>query len=306
MTYMTINLSEYRAFSSVREMDHHAQQHQKSIKPIYFDVYNLLKQHSCVVTGVSYLKNRTIAELSGKSLSTVKDHIKYLIDNFFITKVNTMRVIKGGKGANIYIINSVDRRNELLDEKNRLSQTGYRNASKKDGKTLSQQAMAYVKIKKETIFFKAIKNSFTVTGSRKHKALISRINKIMDFRACPDNVPYDIYMSYSAFLSDKQIATLYSMIVAQTEDCNLTGEEINDIAEYAFKGLLLAMRRHYKDGAAPIKNMFSYTRKIARKKLVEIMDERTCCNNLDLSAAMEKWANTSLPKLHEGLADYVY
>ncbi|ETJ37575.1 hypothetical protein Q604_UNBC08207G0001, partial [human gut metagenome] len=64
--------------------------------------------------------------------------------------INTFRMKQGGKGANTYAINPIDVYQKIQNE---LSQMSHRNNDKKRNQRQSQQAMAFVKAKKETISF---------------------------------------------------------------------------------------------------------------------------------------------------------
>ncbi len=274
MAYQTIKLSDYQAFNSVMEMNHHVRQFNKELSKKHYQTFNLIAQYSCKVAGVSHIKMETLAKKLNKSISTIKRHIKYLSDNHFISIINTSRIKSGGKGANIYVINSVNHRTEMLSKNNELSKMSYCNQEKKDGKTLSQQALEYVKIKKETIFFKALKKSLNVTGKRRYQSFLKRIDNIKRFRACPENVPEYIYKINAPFFTDKQISSLYAIILKQFDEGILDMEEINEIAASTFKALVKAMRDHYKYGKNPVENIFAYTRKIARKKMVDSVENK--------------------------------
>lgn len=284
MTYL-INLSEHKAFDSVQEMNYHVKQLSKEVSKTYYNTYMFLTRYSCKCVGVSHLKKETIAGKLNLSLRTVKRHLDYLKANHFITVVGTSRIKRGGDGANIYIINSLERRKQLMAQ-NDTPQMTPRKDTKKDGKSLSQQAMEYVRIKKETIFFKAIKKSFNVT-ERKYNLYLKRMNNIKNFRSCPENVPEFIYKSNSAFFTDKQINSIYNVVLAQTEDCNLDTDEIDEIAVYTFKAIVIAMRDHEKYGKERIRNLFAYASKVARRKLVEVMERKTI-DTLDFSLFMKQ------------------
>jgi len=243
-------------------MNHNVKQFNKELSAKHYAILNLLSKYSCKVIGVSHLKIETIAKQLNKSVATVKRYISYLKQNGFISILNTCRIKKGGKGANVYVINSTEQRTKI---KNELSQMSYRKQSKKDGQTLSRQAMAYVKIKKETIFFKAILNSFIGIRS-KRKAHLKRVENIKSFRQCPSDVPLHIYKSNSAFFTDEQIKVMYR--IAETETNQFTMLDDTDkaeIIENTFKAVVIAMRKHYKNGADPVNNIFAYARSTAKR-----------------------------------------
>lgn len=125
--------------------------------------------------GVSHIKIKTIAEKLSKSVATVKRHIKYLKDHGFITVINTQRVKKGGKGANTYAINPFEMFEKIQQKiKNELSQMSHRKEDKKHNQYQSQQAMAFVKAKKETMYSLKLLNSFISNNRRKKQIKLNR------------------------------------------------------------------------------------------------------------------------------------
>ncbi|WP_142351321.1 winged helix-turn-helix transcriptional regulator, partial [Staphylococcus sp. HMSC072B07] len=150
MAYQLINLQEHATFDSIQAMDNTVRQYNAQISKTHYETLNLLKQYSCKVIGISHIKIRTIAKKLDKSVATVKRHIKFLKENGFITVINTLRNKQGGKGANTYAINPIELFKKIQNE---LSQMSYRNAQKKRNQSQSQQALAYVQVKKETMSF---------------------------------------------------------------------------------------------------------------------------------------------------------
>lgn len=100
-------LSQYETFNSVQEMDQHVEQH---IQQHYYDlteseraiVYKLAS-HALNYPGACHLKAATIAASLEISTKTVYRAISKLESLGIIKKHETTKV-KGGRGANIYII----------------------------------------------------------------------------------------------------------------------------------------------------------------------------------------------------------
>lgn len=115
MAYQLISLEEHTTFDSIQEMDNTVRQYNAQISKTHYETLNLLKQYSCKVIGVSHIKIKTIADRLGKSVRTIKRHLKYLKEQGFISIINTMRSKIGGKGANAYAINPVEVQQKIIN-----------------------------------------------------------------------------------------------------------------------------------------------------------------------------------------------
>lgn len=279
MTHQLINLEEYTTFESIQAMDNTVRQYNAKISKTHFETLNLLKQYSCKVIGVSHIKIKTMANQLKKSVATVKRHIKYLKDNGFITVINTFRMKQGGKGANTYAINPIDVYQKIQNE---LSQMSHRKNAKKRNQRHSQQAMAFVKAKKKTIFFIKLLSSF-VSNKCTHKQMkLKRIENIKNFRACPKDVPMDVYKSYKAFFSDAQIKYIYTAIMQQTTKyANINDCDHTDIVDNTFNSLVKALRKYHRGEDENIKNIFAYATGTAKKLAFR-------------QASMNAWANVGI------------
>ncbi|MGS0908409.1 replication/maintenance protein RepL [Staphylococcus sp. MSU001] len=279
MTHQLINLEEYTTFESIQAMDNTVRQYNTKISKTHFETLNLLKQYSCKVIGVSHIKIKTMANQLKKSVATVKRHIKYLKDNGFITIINTFRMKQGGKGANTYAINPIDVYQKIQNE---LSQMSHRKNAKKRNQSQSQQAMAFVKAKKETISFIKLLSSF-VSNKFIHKQIkLKRTENIKNFRACPKDVPLDVYKSYKAFFSDAQIKYIYTAITKQTTKyANINDADHTDIVDNTFNSLVKALRKYHRGEGKNIKNIFAYATGTAKKLTFR-------------QASMNAWANVGI------------
>ncbi|MDU5018472.1 MAG: hypothetical protein E6X13_10490, partial [Corynebacterium sp.] len=203
----------------------------------------------------------------------------YLKDNGFITVINTFRMKQGGKGANTYAINPIDVYQKIQNE---LSQMSHRKNDKKRNQRQSQQAMTFVKAKKETISFIKLLSSF-VSNKCTHKQIkLKRTENIKNFRACPKDVPMDVYKSYKAFFSDAQIKYIYTTITKQTTKyANINDADHTDIVDNTFNSLVKALRKYHRGEGENIKNIFAYTTGTAKKLAFR-------------QASMNAWANVGI------------
>ncbi|OXE89971.1 replication/maintenance protein RepL [Staphylococcus epidermidis] len=279
MTHQLINLEEHTTFESIQAMDNTVRQYNAKISKTHFETLNLLKQYSCKVIGVSHIKIKTMANQLKKSVATVKRHIKYLKNNGFITVINTFRMKQGGKGANTYAINPIDVYQKIQNE---LSQMSHRKNAKKCNQRQSQQAMAFVKAKKETISFIKLLSSF-VSNKCTHKQIkLKRTENIKNFRACPKDVPMDVYKSYKAFFSDAQIKYIYTVITKQTTKyANINDANHTDIVDNTLNSIVKALRKYHRGEGENIKNIFAYATGTAKKLAFR-------------QASMNAWANVGI------------
>ncbi|HGH0825868.1 TPA: replication/maintenance protein RepL [Staphylococcus pseudintermedius] len=270
MAYQCINLEEYQNFNSVSEMDHNVKQFNGLLKKTHYETLNLLKQYSCKVIGVSHIKVQTIAKQLGKSIATIKRHLKYLKDHGFISVINTFRRKSGGKGANAYIINSVEYRNAFLSKnKNEPSKMSHRETVKNMLQSQSQQAVQEVEVQKETINSLKLLKSFISTAKLKSKAYLEKIDAIKNYRECPQNVPHNLYMVNRAYFSDKQISVIHNIIhknISKFESL-LSDSQIHDVYFDTFKSLVKALRRYHKENGQEVRNIYAYAYATSKRQV---------------------------------------
>lgn len=266
MTYAMISLQDYATFETVNEMDQNVRQFNGSLKRPHYETLNILKQYSLKIVGVSHLKIETIANGLNKSASTVKRHIKYLKDHGYITVVNTSRVKQGGKGANAYIINTVEYRKKWLKNKNDLSKMNHRENGKKGGQYQSQQAFMYIKTKKQTIKFLNLLNSLCSTSKRKYKIIKDKLS--LERQAAIKNatftnryIPMEIYKRFKPFFTDKQLNALYKTANQSLAVYDLNDTDRIDAIIYAMESLIKAMQRHKRGRGEQVYNMYAYLKR---------------------------------------------
>lgn len=267
MAYQLVNLQEHATFASIQAMDNTVRKYNAKISKTHYETLNLLKQYSCKVIGVSHLKIKTIAKKLNKSIATIKRHIKYLKVNGFISVINTVRTKQGGKGANTYAINPFKLYEKLQNKiKNELSQMSYRNLDRKRNQYQSQQALAYVQVKKETISILKLSKHYVSNKVSKKQIRMKRSENIKYFRACPEGVPQDLYELYRPYFSDAQIKTLYERINDHINHfTNINDQEYTEITYQALNSLIKALRNSHRGKSSPVRNIFAYASGTAKK-----------------------------------------
>lgn len=271
MAYQLFNLEDHATFDTIQDMDNTVRRYNARINRSHYETLNLLKQYSCKVIGVSHIKIKTIAEQLSKSVATVKRHIKYLKDHGFITVINTQRTKKGGKGANTYAINPFEMFEKIQQKiKNELSQMSHRKEDKKHNQYQSQQAMAIVQAKKETMYSLKLLNSFYSNKRRKQLTKLKRTKNIKYFRSCPKGVPLELYQAYKPFFSDAQIKCLFNIITKQTSRYScITNDVYTDIVNTTFKSVVKALRKSFRGERSHIQNIYAYATGIAKKQALK-------------------------------------
>ncbi|MCG1060603.1 hypothetical protein K4S75_11155 [Staphylococcus epidermidis] len=273
MTHACIHLEEHATFDSIQAMDNTVRQYNARISKPHYETLNLLKQYSCKVIGVSQLKIKTMAKQLDKSVATIKRHIKYLKEQGFITVENTTRIKMRGKGANIYIINPIEKFKKVQRKiKNELSDMSHRNPDNEANRNQSQQAMRYVQVRNETIkSLKLLKSFISTKRRRKQQMRLNRVENIKYFRACPEGVPLELYQAYRPFFSDAQIKTLFNVITKQVNRYpSLDSEDYTNIVDNTFASIVKALRKYHRGERNKIKNIFAYAAGSAKKRAFKL------------------------------------
>lgn len=144
-------LHEYKTFNSIQELNYHVKQHTNrkyyDMNETQRNVLQTIAQYSVKYIGASHLKVQTIANAVGKSSRTVERAIKALSDLRIIEKVNTLRRVKGGQGANIYRILPYNVEGETSERKESEDATPVKdetdNADKETANLLSYSSNTY-------------------------------------------------------------------------------------------------------------------------------------------------------------------
>ncbi|HDR7632981.1 TPA: helix-turn-helix domain-containing protein [Bacillus mycoides] len=100
-------LRKYQSFNSITEMDKTIDRTLKeyNLKDSERVILLRLSNYSCKFLGVSYLKNNTLADLTGYSKRTVQRALKHFSELGIITRIEQFKPVKGGYSAFICVIN---------------------------------------------------------------------------------------------------------------------------------------------------------------------------------------------------------
>ncbi|WP_026591417.1 helix-turn-helix domain-containing protein [Bacillus sp. UNC437CL72CviS29] len=112
-------LRQYESFQSVAEMDKTIDRTLKeyNLKDSERVILLKLSNYSCKFVGVSYLKNNTLADLTGYSKRTIQRALKRFSKLGIITRIEQFKPVKGGYSAFICVINPFERHHELAPRK---------------------------------------------------------------------------------------------------------------------------------------------------------------------------------------------
>lgn len=261
--YTLVHFTDYQNFDSIQEMDATVRQFNARISKPHYETLNVLKQHSCKVIGVSHLKVATIANAVGRSTRAIHRHLKYLADNGFITVANTSRKKSGGKGANIYIINRIDQQKAIQKKYVSYRKASHRNTVKAAVKRQQQQAFAYIKVKKQTMYSLKLLNSLFSSTGRNYKRMrkkmkLTRINNIKNATFANRIVPEGIYHQFIPFFSDAQLTALYKTAVNSLATFDLDAVQQTDAITYGLESLVKALRRYHRGEGEPVYNLYAY------------------------------------------------
>ncbi|WP_271401148.1 replication/maintenance protein RepL [Salinicoccus roseus] len=261
--YEIVSFTDYQNFDSIKEMDETVRQFNARISRVHYETLNLLKQYSCKIIGVSHLKVKTIAQALNRSVRAIHRHLKYLKDNGFITVANTSRRKAGGKGANVYIINTVDQQKAVQKKKVSYRKVSYREQVKKTVKSQQAQAFAYIKVKKQTMYSLKLLNSIFSSTTRKYKRMRNklRLERIENIKSATfDNhiVPKRVYQQFNPFFSDAQLTALYKTAMNSLNTFDLDADQQTEALVYALESLVKAMKRHHRGQGEPVYNIYAY------------------------------------------------
>jgi len=277
-SYELINLQKYSNFNSVQEMDFIVKEYNKELKKTHYETLNLLKQYSCKFVGISHLKIATIATKLEKNIRTIKRHIKYLKEEGFITVIPTLRIKKGGTGANAYVINSPEQRDKVLKNKNDTAKTSPRNHNKNGSKNAKQRLLNSVLIPKQTINSLKLYISSKVTKYQDNK---TRIENIKNYQSKPENVPQEVFVLNKAYFTNTQMEYLYNCVV---QTLNKHDMEVKfDLVIDSFKALVLKMKDYYHGKSEKIKDIFKYMRGIVQKKINDTTEKQNDVSQMNRS-----------------------
>ncbi|KGP71931.1 helix-turn-helix domain-containing protein [Pontibacillus yanchengensis] len=251
MNYVSLAI-KHQPFQNKEEMNQaikfHISEHGYQLSDTEVEVIHLLSRYACKYPGVAFLKNDTIASLIGKSRRTVIRVLNKLVKYSIITRLENMRLQRGGNGANLYIINPSVTRNVSRSEEAKNAEVSTDSAPEMPDEPLSFK----------NINNKEFKESLQVEGS--HLKNSYREFKKLVYCFIPEkNFFYRLYRSYKA-----QIKSLENIYAEET---------LHDVGIHALKAMFSAMKG--KD----IHNPVGYFSRIVKQKLDDLYVE--CLRELE-------------------------
>jgi|SRR5699024_8351522 len=264
--YELVQFTDYQNFESISDMDDHVKEFNKKLSKVHYETLNLLKQYSCKIIGVSHLKIETIAQALNKSIRAIHRHIKHLKENGFITVANTSRKKAGGKGANIYIINTIEQQKALLKKKVSYRKVSHCEEDKKTAQSQREQAFDHIKIKKQTMYsLKLLKTMFSSTRRKQKSSENERkLEKIANIKnATFENryVPEEIYRRFNPFFTDNQLTALYKTALKALKYNDLEDDIKLETIIYGLECLVKAMKRYHRNEGEKVHNIYAYLSK---------------------------------------------
>jgi hypothetical protein len=117
MTYIPKLAFELQSFSTVEEMNDHMNLHYYSFKnnitKSQDSIFHLIKKYACVVAGVCWLKQVSLAKFAGVSTKTVERGLKFFKDLGVLKIYHTKR--SNGLNGNCYYVLQPYQKEELID-----------------------------------------------------------------------------------------------------------------------------------------------------------------------------------------------
>lgn len=259
----TFKLEQYINFESLEELNHHVKQHVKNnqLNDTEYRLLTILSQYSCKYYGASYLKVSTLMSLLDVSKSTIKRSLKALVEKGIVTKQHVLRPVRGGWGANIYIIN------QYIETTNEPSEL---NPCSKSETSSGSRLLDRIE-KEETTSSKSLKHKYLVT----HQSSINREYNMSFKDVCPSHIPLSLRKHMLKFFDSATVNRLYYSITNALQPYkgreDYDSDRLLELAERGFNALITTIKNHNYNSErySKVKNIFSYaymsTLKIAVK-----------------------------------------
>lgn len=248
----TFKLEQYINFESLEELNHHVKQHVKNnqLNDTQYRLLTILSQHSVKYLGASYLKLNTLAGLLDVSKRTVQRNLKALIELGIIKKVFTLRLISGGSGSNIYVIQ------EYVDSTSVTPSVSIRtNPETSSGSRLMDRIE-----KKETTSSKSLNLKYLVTKSTQ----IDREHNINYMDIVPSHIPTKLGEFAIKFFNSADVTRLYYSMNKALEPyhgrVDYDSERLTDFMHKGIRALITALKNHNYNPKkySKVRNIFSY------------------------------------------------
>lgn len=249
----TFKLEQYINFESLEELNHHVKQHVKNnqLNDTEYRLLTILSQYSCKYYGASYLKVSTLMSLLNVSKSTIKRSLKALVEKGIVTKHHVLRPVRGGWGANIYIIN------QYIETTNEPSELNPRF----DSETSSGTRLLERINKINSTSSKSSRPKYLVTPK---STQIDREHNINHLDVCPSHIPLAFGNRMLKFFDSATVKRLYYSIMNALDPykdrADYDSERLQELAERGFNALVTAIKNHNynPEKYSKVKNIFSY------------------------------------------------
>lgn len=184
------------------------------------------------------------------SKSTVKRSLKALVEKGIIAKQHTIRLVSGGFGANIYIINQYV---ETTTEPSTV------NPCTEPVESSGSMLMDRIE-KEETTSSKSLSPKYLVTP----KSSINREYNMSYKDVCPSHIPLALGNRMLKFFDSATVNRLYYSIMNALDvykgRVDYDSERLQELAERGFNALVTGLKNHNYDSNkySKIRNIFSY------------------------------------------------
>ncbi|KGP74661.1 helix-turn-helix domain-containing protein [Pontibacillus yanchengensis] len=246
MNYVSLAI-KHQPFQTKEEMNQaiksHIGEHGYQLSDTVIEMIHLLSRYACKYPGVAFLKNDTIANLIGKSRRTVIRVLNKLVEYSIITRLENMRLQRGGNGANLYIINPTVTQKVTRSKEAENAEVSTDLAPDEQDEPLSFKSIN----KKEFKESLQVEDSHLKNSYREFKKLVYCFIPEKTFF-------YRLYRSYKSQI--KSLETIYAE------------ETLHDIGIHALKAMFSAMKMK------EIHNPVGYFSRIVKQKLDDLYFER--------------------------------
>ena len=238
-------LHKHRTFENTQELNYHVKQHTNrkynDMTETHRQVLQVIAQYSVKYSGASHIKMDTIAEAIGRTRLTVLRAIKALEELRVIDRIRTTRRVRGGKGANMYVIlpfEEVEDTSEKIHREEAEEPTRARNSE-----PIIEKESAY------SLSSKDIKRTYTETS---YSTAYARFIEA-----------FEPFISVGSSSGRRLISRLYGVFLANTRKIKHvhTEDELSDVATRAIHATMHASKRKRLD------SIIGYFTGVVRKML---------------------------------------
>lgn len=260
-------LKDYQSHASTADVHKSVELHIRRVQlnESALRVLRVLEFRSRVVPGACWLKAATIADVIGRSVSTVRRALRTLIAEGVIKKHETTRAKSGGDGANIFVILPVEHANDHAQMNTRDNGENPRHA---------EDEAASRERKEDSVKDAQIKNEVYTSGEGEE-------DKPLDKSFVPDTVPAEFTDAVWPYLRDAvKVHRLYTRAIIASRQLGDYKGVRDHVAVQAFKATVFALK------AGKVKtDMFGYFFGTYRSlAIADIRREAAAERGIDLDA----------------------